>query len=115
MEAIFGAGILALIFTLLVAVLGILVYFIPSIIAYKKEHKYKLIIFILNIVLGWTFVVWIGLLIWSLIDVEGKKTNEILKNIKGNKYEDLAKLQNLKDSGAISEEEFEKEKKKILD
>ncbi len=36
------------------------------------------------------------------------------RNIGGNKYEDLAKLQKLKESGAITEEEFNIEKQKLL-
>ncbi len=58
--------------------------------------------------LGW-FLGIIGLLIVMILP------NENIKNIYNhNKYEDLGKLQKLKEIGAISEIEFEKEKQKLL-
>ena len=43
--------------------------------------------------------------------IKNKKKN---KNTTNNKYEDLERLQKLKENGTINEEEFEIEKKKIL-
>ena len=92
-------------------ILAITLYFLPSIIAYKKNHANKIAIFILNLAFGWTFLAWLACLIWAFIDVDGEATENLLK---GNKYDNLEKLQKLKESGALSEEEFEQEKKKIL-
>lgn len=49
----------------LLAVL-LIVYFIPSIIAYKRWHNNGTSIFILNLLLGWTFLGWVACLVWSL-------------------------------------------------
>lgn len=95
-------------------VAGIAIYFLPTIIAYKKHHSNRGIILLINLLLGWTLLGWIGSLVWALIDDEGKTTNKILRNIGGNKYEDLERLQKLKDNGTITEEEFQKEKAKLL-
>jgi hypothetical protein len=51
-----GAGILL---ALLVA------YFFPLVIAIARKHNNKLAISMLNLFLGWTFLGWIGALIWA--------------------------------------------------
>ena len=42
------------------------VYFLPSFIAFSRAHKDRLVIFLLNLFLGWTFLGWVWALIWSL-------------------------------------------------
>jgi hypothetical protein len=41
------------------------IYFIPTLIAYNHEHKNREGILILNIFCGWTFLGWVGALIWA--------------------------------------------------
>lgn len=43
-------------------------YFVPSIVARKKKHKYRLQIYLLNILLGFTYVGWVLSLIWATIN-----------------------------------------------
>jgi len=52
---------------LLAVVLGLVVYFVPSIVAVKREppHPQLLPIFLLNLFLGWTLLGWVGALVWS--------------------------------------------------
>jgi Superinfection immunity protein len=45
---------------------SLLVYFLPSIIAIVRGHKNALAIFVLDLFLGWTFLGWVGALVWSL-------------------------------------------------
>jgi len=42
------------------------IYFIPSMVAVKRNHRSKGGIMALNLLLGWTFFGWIGALVWSL-------------------------------------------------
>ena len=42
-------------------------YFLPFLIASLRQHKNILAIFLLNFALGWTFLGWIVVLIWSVI------------------------------------------------
>ena len=105
---------LAIVFYVLLLIVGLVIYFLPSIIAYKGNHANKGIILLLNFLLGWTFLGWAGTLVWSLVDREGQGTQKAFRNVGGNKYEDLARLQKLKDSGTITEVEFEIEKQKLL-
>lgn len=46
-----------------------------------------------------------------ILQVPGENSNSFASE---NKYDQLGKLKDLKNSGAITEEEYEKEKKKIL-
>lgn len=46
--------------------LCLVLYLLPGIIAISKEKKNKVAILVLNILLGWTIIVWIVVLIWSL-------------------------------------------------
>lgn len=109
-----GFIIIGIILIILLVVGGIVLYFLPSIIAYKRGHANKGIILLINFLLGWTFLGWAGSLVWAFIDTDGSKASNMTRNIGGNKYEDLAKLQKLKESGAITEEEFNIEKQKLL-
>ncbi len=51
--------------TLAILIFG--VYFLPSLIAFLRQHKNKLAIFILNILLGWTGLGWAVALVWSVM------------------------------------------------
>jgi len=53
---------------IIIIILAILVYFLPSLIASRRKHKNINPIQVLNIFLGWTFLGWIAALIWALTD-----------------------------------------------
>lgn len=65
MDALFG-----FFSALLVLVLGFGVYFLPAIVAFHRNHHNKVAILVLNLLLGWTFLGWVGALIWSLMQVQ---------------------------------------------
>lgn len=50
--------------TIILFIGGALIYFIPSIIAYNKKNATAIIA--LNLLLGWTFLGWVGALVWAL-------------------------------------------------
>ena len=52
---------------LLVIVLIITFYFMPTLIAFLRQRKHKLAIFLLNLFLGWTVLGWVVSLIWSVM------------------------------------------------
>lgn len=109
-----GYIILVLLLCVIGGILGIAVYFLPSIVAYNRGHKNKEIILLINFLLGWTFIGWAGCLVWAFIDTDGSTASNITRNLGGNKYEDLARLQKLKENGTITDAEFEIEKQKLL-
>jgi hypothetical protein len=49
---------------------GLLLYFLPTFIAAMRGHQNGIAIFILNLLLGWTFLGWVAALVWSFTVVE---------------------------------------------
>ena len=113
-----------------IAIIGLYLYFLPSQVAFNKNNPFKNIILIINLFFGWTFLVWVGLLIYvyfparktildPLIDPSGtmsakeygNRFNDLRNN--SNKNRSLKELYELKSMGAISEEEFRKEREKL--
>lgn len=54
-------------FELLFFLLAVFVLFIPTIIAFKRKLKRRIACLIVNILFGWTIIVWIPLLIWTML------------------------------------------------
>jgi len=50
---------------LLTALLWIMIYFLPYLIAQSRHHQSAIGIFILNFLLGWTVLFWIISLVWA--------------------------------------------------
>jgi hypothetical protein len=51
---------------LIVLIIMGVIYFIPSIVANNRNHRQYTAIFLLNLLLGWTFVGWVAALVWSV-------------------------------------------------
>lgn len=49
-----------------ILLLLIVLYFLPSVIASARQHNEKGTIFMANLFLGWTGIVWFIVLIWSM-------------------------------------------------
>ena len=55
--------------------IGIVLYFVPSIIALAKHKRQTLAIFLLNIFAGLTVIGWIGALIWATIKEKAEENS----------------------------------------
>jgi hypothetical protein len=68
---------------LVIGFVGVIIYFVPTYIAFKRKCIHFNGITILNIFLGWTFLGWIGSMIWAVIDKvdysHPKKINILIK------------------------------------
>lgn len=96
---------------LVIIVLSAVLYFLPSILGRKKNNFNSILI--LNILLGWTLIGWVVALVWAV----SKDKKEIFINnttVNKSKIEDLAQLRKLLDEGTLTNDEFELEKKRIL-
>ncbi len=49
----------------LVLSLVLAVYLLPAIVASKRHHPHSRVIWLLNILLGWTLAPWIILIVWA--------------------------------------------------
>ncbi|MGS2761175.1 superinfection immunity protein [Sinomicrobium sp. M5D2P9] len=105
-----------LIFIVLI-ILGCVFYFLPTIIAILSGKNNAVAIGALNFFLGWTLLGWVVSLVWSLSS-ESKNQRIIINPQSPAKSEDsfdkLSKLKKLLDENAITREEYESEKRKIL-
>jgi hypothetical protein len=52
---------------IIVFVISLFFFFLPTIIAMARHHRNKLAIFLVNLLLGWTGVGWLAALIWALV------------------------------------------------
>ena len=99
-------------------VLLILLYFLPSILGLNKHNIMS--IFALNLFLGWTFIGWVVSLVWALskdeqivrMEQNEPDTYNQMKNI--SVFDEITKLNELKEKGILTEEEFNDQKNKLL-
>jgi len=52
---------------ILVLLVMIFFYFLPTLIAVSSKKRNRLAIFMLNLLAGWTIIGWVGVFIWSLL------------------------------------------------
>jgi Superinfection immunity protein len=65
-------GCVALLGLILAGGIGLGLYFVPAIIAFSRNHRNRVAILVLDLLLGWTLLGWVGALVWSLTaDVDG--------------------------------------------
>lgn len=65
----FGGDTVREAFILCVALIfGALIYFAPAIIAYKRYHRNAVAITVLTVFAGWTFLGWVGALVWAFTE-----------------------------------------------
>jgi hypothetical protein len=116
-------------------------YFLPTIIAILRRKANAGGIFVLNLLLGWTLIGWIGALVWALssdaqptiivnnppvsapppppsshayTNVTVRKPAASTGNIQQDKIDQLRQLKQLLDEGVLTEEEFNRQKASIL-
>lgn len=92
----------------------ILLYFIPTFNAYSNKKRNAGSVFVINFFLGWSIIGWVVALSMSM----GKDAEPtvVVKDHRPHKSaaEEVAHLFDLKQKGAITEEEFQAKKKKLL-
>ncbi len=113
-------------------------YFLPTIIAILRRKANTGGIFVLNLLLGWTLIGWIGALIWSLsldaqptiivnnpsappppsshayTNVTVRKPTVSTGDAQQDKIDQLRQLKQLLDEGVLTEAEFNRQKASIL-
>jgi hypothetical protein len=49
----------------IILIILLVLYFVPSIVGYSRNHKQTTPILLLNIFLGWTALGWVAALVWA--------------------------------------------------
>ena len=55
----------SIILVILLFIFLISLYFLPTIVAFMKRRRNRLPVFLLNLLLGWSFVGWVIALVWA--------------------------------------------------
>lgn len=98
-------------------IIGLFLYFIPAFVGRNKRDSMG--ITLLNLFLGWSVLGWIGALIWAVTS-ERKDAPMIYHNpfqpvaAPTSNTEQLMEYKKLLDAGAITQEEFDAQKAKLL-
>ncbi len=65
----------------LIAVVAVLaLYFLPAIIANRRNHHNENAIAVLNLLLGWTFIGWVVALVWSVSAIRITPSEPLLRS-----------------------------------
>ena len=51
-------------------------YFLPALVAWKRRHKNSSAIGVLNLLLGWTMIGWIGSMVWAFTSNTATKRDQ---------------------------------------
>ena len=60
-----------IVFLIAAAVVGLL-YFLPSVCAFKRGHHQRAAILALNILAGWTAIGWVAAFVWAFTEVRSQ-------------------------------------------
>ena len=103
---------------LLIIIVGIWIYLLPTIIAYTRKRDAKATVLIINLFFGWSVIGWAIALYIALVKDEEPENivirNYNIKEDEKSDFDKLLKLNNLLEKNILTKEEFELEKQKIL-
>lgn len=68
-----GGGAAFGLFTLFALVFLGALYFVPTIVAATRKHHNTPAVFVLNLLLGWTFIGWVAAMVWSVTATESSR------------------------------------------
>ncbi|HTF97023.1 MAG TPA: superinfection immunity protein [Cellvibrio sp.] len=101
-----GISIWQLVIMLFMLLIFLPIYFLPTILALHKKHPHKLPIILINVFGGFIGGLgWIVSLVWCFIMPKDKHAPSLAE---------LEKLHKLKEAGALTQEEFDLQKKRAL-
>jgi hypothetical protein len=66
----------AVILILGVAMIGLLIYFLPAVVAGLRGHQNTAAIFVLTLLLGWSFLGWAVALVWAFTAVQSNAASD---------------------------------------
>jgi hypothetical protein len=68
---------------LLVVLLALAMYLLPTWIAFHRGHEYRFVILAINVVAAWTGLAWAAILVWAVWPSEKSLADPVLGNVTG--------------------------------
>ena len=65
-----GATLALVIGAIVLGLIAIVLFFLPTIIAFRRDHRNRWVIFLINFVFGATVLGWVGALIWAMNKID---------------------------------------------
>lgn len=56
--------------------IALAIYLIPAFVAGARNHPNTLAITLLNLLLGWTLLGWVGALVWATLSLSGQRSEQ---------------------------------------
>lgn len=98
-------------FMIVWVIVGIVVYFLPTFIAFGRKHPSRIVILLINLFLGWSVLGWLVALIWSFFD----KVPAVTVAQETSVTDELATLYDLKEKNVLTEAEYSARKARLLE
>lgn len=99
----------------LLFLVGGCLYFLPTIVAVRRNHPQKNAIFVLDLFLGWTLLGWVVALVWALSKATRPVVNQtFVPSPATDREAELRSLVALKSDGLISDKEFQEKRSAVL-
>ncbi len=91
-------------------------YFLPTIVALARKRPNVLPIGLLNLFLGWTLVGWVVALVWATATTAAPAAPQMTPapSARMSDADELAKLADLRDRGALTDDEFQERRRVLL-
>jgi hypothetical protein len=70
-------------FIAMAIIVGLLVYLVPTFIAFKRGHAYRWVILAINVFGAWTGLGWLAIMIWAVWPSEQSAIDPIISNVTG--------------------------------
>lgn len=108
--------IVQLLITLALWAFMIALYMLPGLIARSRKHPHAARILVMNFFTGWTVLGWIGCLIWVFVPppVAPHSSQGPMSSNGASLAEEIARLSALVSDGVLTKDEFEAQKRKLL-
>ena len=100
-------------------IIAFLLYFLPAVIARKKPNASS--VFVINLFLGWTLIGWVVALAMAVADpkpsviVQTPSPSPTSQPQNRSVSDRLAELERLRESGVVSQEEYEAKRQDLVD
>ncbi len=104
---------LVLVSSLIFAVASFFTYILPMMVAFHRRHESYTVIFLMNLLMGWTGFVWLVCLIWAVVG-SGKRNDAVRAGSSDlSKCEELERTSDLTRRGGLTADEFKREQAKL--